>query len=266
MLMSDVQRDGSSNDRRRMVWTIVVAGGSGRRFGSMKQFEDLGGRRVIDHAVTTALACSEGVVVVVPGDDVDDERGRSVDRSDLAGTVVVVAGGPTRTASVRNGLHAVADDADIVLVHDAARPFASLSLFESVIRAVASGADGAIPGLPMVDTVKVIEVSDVVQVGAVVPRVVSTPDRAMLVSVQTPQGFRADVLRRAYEAEIDSTDDSALVEAIGGTVIVVPGEADNRKITHIEDLVWARSTLADEMGGRGQQTRSTSAPSHVATT
>lgn len=243
--MSDVQSGGSSTDRRLTIWTIVVAGGSGRRFGSMKQFEDLGGRRVIDHAVSTALSCSDGVVVVVPDDDVEEENRYSENRARSGGSVVVVGGGPTRTSSVRNGLQAVADDADIVLVHDAARPFASAALFESVIHAVVSGADGAIPGLPMVDTVKVIEVSDVARVGAVVPRVVSTPDRATLVSVQTPQGFCADVLRRAYESEVDSTDDSALVEAIGGTVIVVPGEADNRKITHPEDLAWARNVLAE---------------------
>ncbi|MFM8857032.1 MAG: 2-C-methyl-D-erythritol 4-phosphate cytidylyltransferase [Actinomycetota bacterium] len=264
--MSDVQRSGSSTEQRGTVWTIVVAGGSGRRFGSMKQFEELGGRRVIDHAVTTALACSDGVVVVVPDDDVGDERRQNQNRADLDRSVIVVGGGPTRTASVRNGLRAVADSADIVLVHDAARPFASVALFESVIHAVVSGADGAIPGLPMVDTVKVIEVSDVERVGAVVPRVTSTPDRATLVSVQTPQGFRADVLRRAYESEIDSTDDSALVEAIGGTVIVVPGEADNRKITHIEDLAWARNVLAEAADSPVQHTRSNSAQSHVTTT
>lgn len=219
-----------------------MAGGAGRRFGSMKQFEELGGRRVIDHAVEHALESSDAVVVVVPTDDVEIESvhfGSHVD----AGTIVVVAGGPTRTSSVRHGLKAVTDEAEIVLVHDAARPFASIALFESVIHAVESGSDGAVPGLPMVDTVKMIEVRDVPRMGGVFPQVVSTPDRATLVSVQTPQGFRADVLRRAYESEIDSTDDSALVEAIGGTVIVVPGEADNRKITHVEDLAWARSVL-----------------------
>ena len=242
--MSDVQRGGSSPVPSRSIWTIVVAGGSGRRFGSMKQFEELGSRRVIDHAVDTALACSQGVVVVVPDDDVEEERRRSGNRAGTDGSVVIVGGGPTRTASVRNGLRAVPNAAHIVLVHDAARPFASVALFESVIHAVVSGADGAIPGLPMVDTVKVIEVREVVQLESVVPVVVSTPDRATLVSVQTPQGFRADVLRRAYESEVDSTDDSALVESIGGTVIVVPGEADNRKITLIEDLAWARSVLA----------------------
>ena len=220
-----------------------MAGGSGRRFGSMKQFEDLGNRRVIDHAVSNAVACSDAVVVVVPADDVESEADRIRALATAETSLVVVAGGPTRTASVRNGLRAVADEAEVVLVHDAARPFASIALFESVIHGVRSGADGAIPGLPMVDTVKVIEVRHVPEVDGVVPMVVSTPDRATLVSAQTPQAFRADVLRRAHECEIDSTDDSALVEAIGGTVIVVPGEADNRKITHIEDLAWARSVL-----------------------
>lgn len=243
--MSDVQTDGSlrtdggSDVRPRGVWTIVVAGGSGRRFGSMKQFEELGGRRVIDHALDVATRCSDGVVAVVPQDDVADEQVRS-----RGTTVHVVAGGPTRTASVRNGLRAVPDSAGIVLVHDAARPFASDALFAAVISAVTSGADGAIPGLPLVDTVKMIEVTEVNAIGAVAPRVVSTPDRASLVSVQTPQAFVANVLRRAYESQIDSTDDSALVEAIGGTVIVVPGDVDNRKITHVEDLVWARDVLA----------------------
>jgi 2-C-methyl-D-erythritol 4-phosphate cytidylyltransferase len=241
--MSDVQPDGSSTEHDPQIWTIVVAGGSGRRFGSMKQFEDLGGRRVIDHAVARAALCSDAVVVVVPDEDLSDETERMRLHEDRSTRVIVVAGGPTRTASVRQGLQAVGPQADIVLVHDAARPFASIALFESVIHAVRSGADGAIPGLPMVDTVKVIEVRNVERIGAVVPLVVSTPDRATLVSVQTPQGFRADVLRRAYETEVDSTDDSVLVEGISGTVVVVPGETDNRKITHIEDLAWARSVL-----------------------
>lgn len=251
MLMSDVQRDGSSSELGRKVWTIVVAGGSGRRFGSMKQFEDLAGSRVIDRAVAHAVQCSDAVVVVVPEDDVSDEALRMADLNSADGSIHVVAGGPTRTASVRNGLKAVSREAEIVLVHDAARPFASEALFESVIQAVRSGADGAIPGLPLVDTVKAIEVREVPRVGAVVPVVVSTPDRATLVSVQTPQGFRAQVLRKAYESEIDSTDDSALVEAIGGTVVVVPGEADNRKITHVEDLAWARSVLEQVATVRG---------------
>ncbi|MFM8848441.1 MAG: 2-C-methyl-D-erythritol 4-phosphate cytidylyltransferase, partial [Actinomycetota bacterium] len=104
---------------------------------------------------------------------------------------------------------------------------------------------------PVTDTVKVIEVvesSSIGVAGSVVPRVVDTPDRATLLAVQTPQGFASAVLRRAYLSEVDASDDAALVESIGGTVIAVPGEIDNRKITHPEDLVWARETIARRSG------------------
>lgn len=228
------------------VWTVVVAGGSGRRFGAMKQYEPLGGRRVVDHAVETAREAGDGVVLVLPEADVVDESvwGSTSD-------VLVVAGGPTRTASVRNGLAVVPAEATIVLVHDGARPFASMDLYRLVIEAVRTGADGAVPGLPVTDTVKVIEVVESASLGlrgSVVPHIVDTPDRATLLAVQTPQGFVADVLRRAYRSEVDASDDSALVESIGGTVIAVPGEIDNRKITHPEDLVWARDLLARRDG------------------
>ena len=233
---------------------MVVAGGSGRRFGSMKQFEPLdtggGSRRVLDHAVDAALACSDGVVLVVPADDVDDERIR---HRGSGSRVEVVAGGPTRTASTRCGLAAVPTGAGIILVHDAARPFAGPELFGSVIDAVRAGVDGAVPGLPVTDTVKTIEVVETTSVPGladasgrpvVTPVVVATPDRATLVAVQTPQAFRADVLRRAHAQEAEGSDDASLVEMTGGTVIVVPGSADNRKITHPEDLVWAREHLS----------------------
>lgn len=220
------------------VWTIVVAGGSGRRFGSLKQYAELGDRRVVDLAVDVARRVSDGVVLVVPAEDAAREGG--------------VAGGPTRTASVRNGLAAVPADAGIVLIHDAARPFASESMFHAVIDAVRAGADGAIPGLPVTDTVKVIEVVESTTLGLdadytashmAVPKVTSTPDRATLVAVQTPQAFRASVLRAAYESDLDATDDAVLVEAVGGTVVVVSGEVDNRKITHPDDLEWAHDFL-----------------------
>lgn len=232
--MSDVQPTGGAAGRS--VWTIVVAGGSGRRFGSMKQFESLDGRRVLDLAVGVAAACSDGVVIVVPADDVDDESRRCGPPLHFR----VVAGGPTRTASVRAGLAVVPEDAEIVVVHDAARPFASRHLFAAVIDAVRAGVDGAIPGLPVVDTVKVIEVRAGSAAGSVIPHVVSTPDRGTLVAVQTPQAFSGAMLRRAHQRDVEGTDDASLVEAIGGTVVVVPGEIDNRKITLPEDLEWAR--------------------------
>ncbi len=244
--MSDVRARTRVDVSTGSVWTVVVAGGSGRRFGSMKQYEALGDRRVLDHAVDTARAGGDGVVLVLPQSDVADEVtwGATSD-------VIVVAGGPTRTASVRNGLKAVPSDAAIVLVHDGARPFASAELYRLVIAAVRGGADGAVPGLPVTDTVKVIEVVESASIGvggSVVPHIVDTPDRATLLAVQTPQGFVAEILRRAYLSEVDASDDSALVESIGGTVIAVPGEIDNRKITHPEDLVWARDVLARRDG------------------
>lgn len=201
------------------IWTIVVGGGTGQRFGTMKQYEVLGAQRVIDHARDAADAASDGVVVVVPMADAERES--------------AVAGGATRSDSVRAGLASVPAAATIICVHDAARPFAGVALFERVVAAVADGADAAIPAVAVTDTIKVV--ADGV--------VVETPDRSTLVAVQTPQAFRADVLRRAHATADSSTDDAALVEAIGGRVVVVEGDERNRKITHPDDLDWARRQL-----------------------
>jgi 2-C-methyl-D-erythritol 4-phosphate cytidylyltransferase len=206
------------------VWTIVVAGGSGQRFGRPKQFEQLGGRRVLDWAVGAASDVSDGVVVVLPAGEVD------------ASNPLQVAGGSTRSESVRNGLAAVPSDATMVCVHDAARPFATEQLFEAVLDAVRNGADGAVPGIAVADTIKVVAPDGLV---------LSTPDRSTLVAVQTPQAFRADVLRAAHASGAEGTDDAALVEQRGGRVVVVAGDTRNRKITHPEDLVWARSEVGE---------------------
>ena len=207
--------------RTEKVWTVVVAGGSSQRFGRPKQYEQLGDMRILDHSVAIARAASDGVVLVVPSADVDVEHG--------------VAGGATRSESVRNGLAAVPAEATIVCVHDAARPFASVELYERVIATVAAGADGAIPGVAVVDTIKIVDGAEVVT---------ATPDRISLRAVQTPQAFRADVLNAAHAGAPDGTDDAALVEAMGGMVVVVAGDADNRKITFPDDLDWARGIVA----------------------
>jgi 2-C-methyl-D-erythritol 4-phosphate cytidylyltransferase len=196
-----------------VVWTVVVAGGGGRRYGAAKQYEALGGARVLDLAVDAARRASDGVVVVVPAADVAIEGG--------------VAGGASRSESVRNGLAAVPLEATIVCVHDAARPLASDELFAAVVAAVRAGADAAVPAVPVTDTIKVVDGS-----GAVV----ATPERASLVAVQTPQAFRASALRRAHAGGAEGTDDAALVEAAGGRVVTVPGEPWNAKITHPDDL------------------------------
>jgi 2-C-methyl-D-erythritol 4-phosphate cytidylyltransferase len=103
-----------------------------------------------------------------------------------------------------------------------------------VIEALGDGVDGAVPGVPVSDTIKVVDVAGVV---------VETPGRSSLVAVQTPQAFRASSLRRAHGDGAEGTDDASLVEAIGGRVVVVPGDPLNRKITHPEDLEWARAAI-----------------------
>jgi 2-C-methyl-D-erythritol 4-phosphate cytidylyltransferase len=212
-----------SRDDVGEVWTVVVAGGTGQRFGRPKQYELLNGRSVLEHSVQMARSMSDGVVVVLPAVD--------------AGAPGTVAGGSTRSESVRNGLAAIPASAAIVCVHDAARPFASADIYAAVVATVRAGADGAIPGVPVTDTIKVVGAGGVV---------VSTPDRASLVAVQTPQAFRAEVLRRAHASGGEGTDDAALVEALGGTVVVVAGDVVNRKITHPEDLEWARAVVESE--------------------
>ncbi|HEV7887282.1 MAG TPA: 2-C-methyl-D-erythritol 4-phosphate cytidylyltransferase [Acidimicrobiales bacterium] len=206
------------------VWAIVVAAGHGSRFGRPKQYEPLAGRRVLDWSVAAAAKACDGVVLVVPPDRVDDAE--PVD--------AVVAGGDTRSASVRNGLAAVPPDADVIAVHDAARPLATPALFDAAVDAVRAGAAGAVCAVPVTDTVK--RTAD----GAVV----ETLDRRHLVSVQTPQAFSADALRAAHAQGPDATDDAALVEAAGGRVVVVPGHAHNFKITHPDDLLVAAALLA----------------------
>ena len=207
-----------------VVWTIIVAAGSGNRFGGQKQFMVLGDKRVIDWSRDIAHAVGDGVVLVVPAEVATSEGG--------------VAGGATRSESVRRGLAAVPSEATIICVHDAARPFASEHLYKEVISAVVGGADGAIPGLPVTDTIKRVDQNGVV---------LDTPDRSSLVAVQTPQAFRASVLRRAHESGNEGTDDASLVERVGGKVVVVNGEAINRKLTTPEDLEWARATAATEI-------------------
>ena len=205
------------------VWAVIVAAGWGERFGGPKQFSDLGGARLVDHAVATASQACDAVVLVVP--DASDWEGAEV--------TALATGGASRAESVRAGLAVVPVGAEIVVVHDAARPLASDELFDAVIGAVRDGADGAVPGLAVADTLK--RVDDV--------RVTATVDRVGLVAVQTPQAFEAGILRAAHASSADATDDAALVEAIGGTVVVVPGDPRNLKITGPADLMIAAALL-----------------------
>ena len=141
----------------------------------------------------------------------------------------VVAGGDTRSASVRAGLAAIAPDTDIVVVHDAARPLASPELFELVIDAVRAGADAAVPALPVADTLKRVDGD----------RVVETVDRTRWSRCRHRRRSALGAARE-HERGDDATDDAALVEAAGGTVVIVAGDPRNLKVTTVADLASPR--------------------------
>ncbi|MEI6223789.1 MAG: 2-C-methyl-D-erythritol 2,4-cyclodiphosphate synthase [Deltaproteobacteria bacterium] len=216
------------------VGGILAAGGSGLRAGQAKQWAMLGGETVLRRAarVLAGSGVVDEIVAVVPAGE--EARG-AAELQGLAVPVRAVAGGAARADSVRAGLEALGDVA-VVLVHDAARPFASAALARAVAEAAAlRGA--ALAALPATDTVKRADGD----------RVVETLDRRVLWLAQTPQGFRAPLLRRAYASAGASaavaTDECQLVERLGAEVALVPGEPGNFKITGADDLARARALL-----------------------
>jgi 2-C-methyl-D-erythritol 4-phosphate cytidylyltransferase len=216
---------------------ILLAAGAGKRIGATrpKAFLPIGERPILSVAAAAAAASPRiGALVVAAPPGYEDEARSSVEGLMLPTTVLT--GGRTRQASVRAALSALAPDAVIVVVHDAARPFAPPDLFTEVIRAVEAGADGAIPVVPVTDTVKRID-------GI---RVVDTVDRRDLANAQTPQAFRVAALREAHErAAADgeaATDDAMLLER-SGTVVAVVGDPMNFKITTLLDLARAESRI-----------------------
>lgn len=208
------------------TWTIVVAAGSGSRFGGdvPKQFLEIAGKRVVDWSVVAASTVSDGVVVVMP-------KGSSVTVSahGLGCEVICVPGGNSRSESVRNGLARVPDAAQVVLVHDAARPVASPALMSAVVSAVRAGADAAVPVVDVVDTIRDVDGD--------------TIDRSKLQAVQTPQGFSAGALRHAHATGSQATDDATLVRAVGGSTVTVPGERWNIKVTERADAIVVSALL-----------------------
>lgn len=208
------------------TWTIVVAAGTGTRFGGTvpKQFLEVAGKRVVDWSVVAAASVSGGVVVVMP-----PTSSIKVSAHGLRCDVRNVAGGASRSESVRKGLDAVPDDASIVLVHDAARPVASRDLFSRVVQAVSDGADAVVPVVEVFDTIRTSEGNPV--------------DRTVLRAVQTPQGFSAGALRHAHATGREATDDATLVQAVGGKTVTVPGERWNVKVTEPSDELVVAALL-----------------------
>jgi 2-C-methyl-D-erythritol 4-phosphate cytidylyltransferase len=216
-----------------IVAAIVVAAGSGERLGAAvpKAFVELGAQPLLVRAVAPFAThpAVRDVVVVAPPALVESAR-------ELTPNASVVPGGPTRQQSVARGLAAVATDVEAVLVHDAARPFVPAEVVSRVIEALAGGAEAVIPVLPVVDTIKRVENGHVVE----------TPDRDTLRVVQTPQGFRRDVLDKAHAQQLShAPDDASLAESLGVTVQVVAGADAAFKITTPADLARAEAACRE---------------------
>jgi len=211
---------------------IIAAAGSGERFGATlpKALITLGNRTLIEHAVAALAPIASEIVICAPA-------GYEKQIQELVGAdITVVTGGTTRSDSVRAGITALTGKNKYVLVHDAARALASTQLARNVLAALEKGEVAVIPGLELIDTVKSVDSSG---------HVTSTPDRASLRRVQTPQGFDLEILKKAHSSGANATDDGALVEAIGHKVLIINGEERALKITTPADLATALSTLGD---------------------
>jgi 2-C-methyl-D-erythritol 4-phosphate cytidylyltransferase len=214
---------------------IIVAGGSGERFGSVtgKQLLTVAGMPVLSWSILGVAAAPEvaAVVVVCHPERVEEYLRVAVEPLGLEVSVTVVPGGATRQASVQAGLDSITDPSPIVVVHDGARPLVDPHAVSDAVAVIARGeADGVVVGHPSVDTLKVVDEGVVVD----------TPDRSRYWEVQTPQAFSSLVLRDAYRrAAVEGflgTDDASLVERTGATVRVLEGSRENLKVTRPEDL------------------------------
>jgi 2-C-methyl-D-erythritol 4-phosphate cytidylyltransferase/2-C-methyl-D-erythritol 2,4-cyclodiphosphate synthase len=233
------------------AWALILAAGEGSRMlpatgGVPKQFLPYRGFPLYWHCALTFCRCARiaGLVFVFPESCLEREcaRLRELDAAQpLALPWIVAPGGALRQDSVRRGLRALQgeDQAHHVLIHDTARPFASAALVNRVLDGLAAGACGVIPGIPVTDTIKIVR-GDLVE---------ATPERNLLRAVQTPQGFRLAPLAAAHRRAQDEgwvvTDDASLLERCGHPVLVVDGEAENRKITHPGDLAMLRPQTGD---------------------
>ncbi|MGY4857904.1 2-C-methyl-D-erythritol 4-phosphate cytidylyltransferase [Cryobacterium sp. AP23] len=233
------------------VAVIVVAAGSGSRLGrdQPKAFVPLGGRAILDHALTGVFGLAEAAQVIVVAPDAQLAEARTI-AGRVAGTadgyLDVVAGGATRQDSVARGLAQVRAGVSVVLVHDAARALTPAGLIDAVVAAVRRTGHGIVPGLPVVDTIKSVDATGTI---------LGTVDRSLLAAVQTPQGFPRDMLDAAFAwaatlpatdaAGRDLTDDAALVAAAGNPVTVIPGDPLAFKVTTAWDLRRAELLLGD---------------------
>jgi 2-C-methyl-D-erythritol 4-phosphate cytidylyltransferase len=223
---------------------VIPAGGTGSRMheSTPKQFLDLHGLPIIIRTIQTAAnvaGVSQVVVATLPASTLYLQE--LLVTHNLAHCTAVVEGGTDRASSVANALrHPAVKHANIILVHDAVRPFASAALYERVIAAAAEYGC-AVPALPVTDTIKMVDSAGFVT---------RTPNRAELRAVQTPQAFRRELLIASYESrlrdDLQVTDDASLCERNGIRVVTVLGETWNVKLTQPEDLLWAQTFIKSQ--------------------
>jgi 2-C-methyl-D-erythritol 4-phosphate cytidylyltransferase len=210
------------------VWAIVLAGGAARRFGDRpKQFEPVGGVRMVDRTVAAARRTCDGVALVLPPGH--GWTGEPVD--------AVAEGGDHQSESLRAGLATLPPDAAIAVVADPAHPLASEALFRSVVAAVRAGADGAVPVVPILEVVQ--------RVGG--GRVLETLPKDDLVLTQTPQAFRAEVLRAVHADRPRPVENSGLLVERGFRVVTVAGDVRNVHVTTRPELAIAESLTSREI-------------------
>ena len=237
-------------DKKPKTAAIILAGGSGDRFGREggKQLVEIAGKPVLTWSAESFDAVGDvGLIVVVcPEERKDEYLKRAVDPFPFVTPVIVAPAGPTRQESAFSGLEYVPEEYDFVILHDGARPLVTPALIEHTIATVKGNidCDGAVVAHPAIDTLKVVENGVVV----------GTPDRNVFWNAQTPQVFRAGIYRRAHASALSDgfvgTDDSSLIERLGGRVLVVEGPRDNLKLTVPEDYQLLEAAVL-KLRGRG---------------
>lgn len=256
-MFDDVRFDALRNERRLegvvdkspKTAVIILAGGSGERFGREggKQLVEIAGKPILTRSAEVFDAVGDvGLIVVVcPEEHTSEYLSRAIDPYPFVTPIVMAPAGSIRQESAFAGLELVPEEYEYVLLHDGARPLVTKELVEHVINTVKGNidCDGALVGHPSIDTLKVVENGVVV----------GTPDRSVFWNAQTPQVFRAGIYRRAHASALSDgfvgTDDSSLIERLGGRVIMVEGKRDNIKLTVPEDylLISAAVRAALEM-------------------
>lgn len=241
-------------DKNPKTAAIILAGGTGERFGKEggKQLVEIGGKPILTWSVEAFDAVGDiGLIVIVcPAERQGEYLSKAVDPFSFATPIVVAAAGSTRQESAFSGLELVPEEFEYVVMHDGARPLISADLIAHTIATLKGNidADGAVVAHPAIDTLKVVENGVIV----------GTPDRSVFWNAQTPQVFRASIYRRAHASALSDgfvgTDDSSLIERLGGRVLVVEGKRDNIKLTVPEDYLMLVAAVRERyLKQKGEQ-------------